>query len=893
MHIENWSNSSYSLPIIEVIWHGKPISGGTFDPNYAVNGIANAQRVQGFVGIDANGDENFNYNRYIQTISGDHSDVGTIRTEDIQRVLDFDDINGNGILDYGIDSTGKLGPLETINQESFAANILVEARRVFNGVAESDPVAQFLTGADGNYYFDLNVQSDIAYAASIGATFEYQITATDPLGRALLEDTDTPALLTSDPQYTYLPHFKQQWTITPDWFYAPDRDNPLLIGDNPGEIFYDSATQAPVPFTDSGNIARVPMPVKNVNFLLKEDALPQQFDVEGTVYADINGNGKFDGDDAPAAGISVYQDVNRNGVQDSGEQTVLTDANGHYVLTIPANHIDTYAIGVIRPSVDWLFTDPGHDGIQDIYAGPGSPTQHADFFLDPPNDAFPPNGVGLGTIQGVVYSDANTNGFRDIGENGVPNFRVFLDVNENGVWDSATEKSVLTAANGSFFFTDVTPGLYRVDVVIPNEGTASADWRITKPLVGYVPVNLGAGGSVLGVTFALDNLADNDWGDLPNSYLTTAAVNGPRHHVTPGFQLGASVDGEVNGVPTPLATGEGNVGDSDDGVLIVSNGGILKKGVNTLQVTVAGVGGLLTGWMDFNADGHFDESERLTWSLNGNSLGGEADINPGTWQLQITVPASAVDNMPIAARFRWGEQGLSFTGPSAIGEVEDYFFGLNFLFGDYNRNGTVDQADYNMWRSKVGQTVTPFTGADGNGDGIVNNADYDIWRAHFGESIPAPGAGAGAGTLVEGGGSSGAAAALVDDSSAFPTAPTGSVSHQTLGGVPSAGSPVVTAPTESVSTVVSSPAFAAFVFEDSSSSSFQFGASASQSTTVAASSASSNLLLLDLAWADVGDSAHDDTVHSLLDGGHYEDAHISDLALAAVISEESNWWDSI
>ena len=49
----------------------------------------------GFVGIDANGDENFNYNRYIQTISGSHSDVDTIRTQDIQRVLDFDDINGN------------------------------------------------------------------------------------------------------------------------------------------------------------------------------------------------------------------------------------------------------------------------------------------------------------------------------------------------------------------------------------------------------------------------------------------------------------------------------------------------------------------------------------------------------------------------------------------------------------------------------------------------------------------------------------------------------------------------------------------------------------------------------------------------------------------------------
>ena len=63
-----------------------------------------------------------------------------------------------------------------------------------------------------------------------------------------------------------------------------------------------------------------------------------------------NGNGVFDGDDAPAAGVFVYQDVNRNGAADPGEQRVLTDANGQYTLTIPASHVDTYAIGVIPPT---------------------------------------------------------------------------------------------------------------------------------------------------------------------------------------------------------------------------------------------------------------------------------------------------------------------------------------------------------------------------------------------------------------------------------------------------------------------------------------------------------------------------------------------------------------
>jgi hypothetical protein len=232
--------------------------------------------------------------------------------------------------------------------------------------------------------------------------------------------------------------------------------------------------------------------------------------------------------------------------------------------------------------------------------------------------------------------------------------RVFIDANLNGVCDSATETSVLTGSNGSFFFSNVQPGLYRIDIVIPNEGTPNAAWAITTPAVGYRDVQLLPGGAITGVTFGLNNLAGSDWGDLPDSFQTTSASNGPSHKVQLGFQLGATIDGEVNGQPSAGAVAD----TSDDGVVILSNGGVLKTGVNTLQVTVFGVGGLLTGWMDFNNDGHFDESERLSWSLNGSSLGGEADLNPGIYSLQVTIPANAVDKRPIAARFRWGEQGL-------------------------------------------------------------------------------------------------------------------------------------------------------------------------------------------------------------------------------------------
>jgi hypothetical protein len=42
------------------------------------------------------------------------------------------------------------------------------------------------------------------------------------------------------------------------------------------------------------------------------------------------------------------------------------------------------------------------------------------------------------------------------------------------------------------------------------------------------------------------------------------------------------------------------------------------------------------------------------------------------------------------------------------------------LVGDYNQNGTVDAADYVVWRTGLGTTYT--------------QTDYDVWRANFGQS---------------------------------------------------------------------------------------------------------------------------------------------------------------
>ena len=64
-------------------------------------------------------------------------------------------------------------------------------------------------------------------------------------------------------------------------------------------------------------------------------------------------------------------------------------------------------------------------------------------------------------------------------------------------------------------------------------------------------------------------------------------------------------------------------------------------------------------------------------------------------------------------------------------EVTFIFYAEPQLAGDFDRSGTVDVADYQLWRSSFGTTVTAGSDADGNSDGMVDLADYTIWRNHL------------------------------------------------------------------------------------------------------------------------------------------------------------------
>jgi hypothetical protein len=70
---------------------------------------------------------------------------------------------------------------------------------------------------------------------------------------------------------------------------------------------------------------------------------------------------------------------------------------------------------------------------------------------------------------------------------------------------------------------------------------------------------------------------------------------------------------------------------------------------------------------------------------------------------------------------------------AGLSEVQ--FFAAVALAGDYNNSGTVDAADYTVWRSSFGSTSN--LAADGNSNGVIDAADYAVWKDNVGSTAAA------------------------------------------------------------------------------------------------------------------------------------------------------------
>ena len=157
-----------------------------------------------------------------------------------------------------------------------------------------------------------------------------------------------------------------------------------------------------------------------------------------------------------------------------------------------------------------------------------------------------------------------------------------------------------------------------------------------------------------------------DFGDLPDSYGTTLNENGARHSLPsygdPSIYIGSTVTHENEGQPSDDAHLDG----ADDGVDFnnsnLQNATITAGEDATFTVTVQG-NGYLNAWIDWNADGDFDD--------NGEQIAQNISNVGNIINLTVTAPSSKT--VTSYARFRYSsEADLNATGYAINGEVEDY-----------------------------------------------------------------------------------------------------------------------------------------------------------------------------------------------------------------------------
>lgn len=224
--------------------------------------------------------------------------------------------------------------------------------------------------------------------------------------------------------------------------------------------------------------------------------------IRGVVWNDLNRNGIRDTTisgtftEPGLSGWSVFLDLNRSTVRETGEPLTMTNASGEYTFT--DLQVGDYEVRELLP-IGWE-SAPTFDVVQTVTVFSGTESIAGDFANINLATTVP------GSISGTTWNDVNGNGLRDADDNGQSGRVVFIDANNNGIFD-AGELGATSSPSGTYSINGITPGTVRV------VQQAKTGWQYSAPMTGLHTVALKNAGIVTGIDFG-------------NHALTTSAIHG-------------------------------------------------------------------------------------------------------------------------------------------------------------------------------------------------------------------------------------------------------------------------------------------------------------------------------------------------------------------------------
>lgn len=373
--------------------------------------------------------------------------------------------------------------------------------------------------------------------------------------------------------------------------------------------------------------------------------------VAGRVYSDFNGNGSGVGD-AGLAGVTVFADVNGNGLFDASEPRAVSGDDGTYVLSGAPGAV---AIGIILPANSTASTATS----QQVTIPTSGTVSGVDFGVVRTRS----------DITGTKFADLNGNGTREANEPGIGGVYVYLDLDGDDRPDLG-EPRAITAADGTYNINFPGPGTYTIREVV------EAGFIQTFPVSGEHTVVFN--GTVLNGNFNFGNQPARDFGDAPDGYAVTVAEGGANHGIVIGLSLGTNVDRELDGTHSAGAdfddlNGElqldGTIRDDEDGVRsLVPLAPGATGSLNISATNTTGKSAYLQGWLDFNRNTIFEASEQIFV----NELVGTTTST----DLPVFIP-DGTEIGSIVGRFRYSHTlSLPATGSADSGEVEDHIFNI-------------------------------------------------------------------------------------------------------------------------------------------------------------------------------------------------------------------------